>query len=82
MALLDVSHNAALSNAVFDVKRHRVIDYDKDGRYIPICTKHVFFKYYTNDNPSLSFWGESDRRDYVEAINQKLAPYYTGESED
>lgn len=82
MALLDVSHNAALSNAVFDVKRHRVIDYDKDGRYIPICTKHVFFKYYTKDKPSLSFWGESDRRDYVEAIDEKLAPYYTGESED
>ena len=47
MALLDVSQNAALSNSVFDVKRHRVINYDKEGRYIPICTKHVFFKYYT-----------------------------------
>lgn len=49
MALLDVSQNAALSNSVFDVKRHRVINYDKEGRYIPICTKHVFFKYYTVD---------------------------------
>lgn len=38
MALLDVSQNAALSNSVFDVKRHRVINYDKEGRYIPICT--------------------------------------------
>ena len=60
MALLDVSQNAALSNSVFDVKRHRVINYDKEGRYIPICTKHVFFKYYTQEGPSLFFWGETD----------------------
>ena len=44
MALLDVSQNAALSNSVFDVKRHRVINLDKEGIYITICTKHVFFK--------------------------------------
>lgn len=54
MALLDVSQNAALSNSVFDVKRHRVINYDKEGRYIPICTKHVFFKYYTQEG-SIAF---------------------------
>lgn len=76
MALLDVSQNAALSNSVFDVKRHRIINYDKEGRYIPICTKHVFFKYYTQDSPSLFFWGEADRRDYVEALNEKISPYY------
>lgn len=55
MALLDVSQNAALSNSVFDVKRHRVINYDKEGRYIPICTKHVFFKYYTQEVHRFSF---------------------------
>lgn len=76
MALLDVSQNAALSNSVFDVKRHRIINYDKEGRYIPICTKHVFFKYYTQESPSLFFWGEADRRDYVEALNEKISPYY------
>ncbi|WP_289202597.1 DUF262 domain-containing protein [Bacteroides acidifaciens] len=78
MALLDASQNAALSNSVFDVKRHRVIDYDKEGKYIPICTKHVFFKYYTQDNPSLFFWGETDRKNYVDAIEAKIAPYYSG----
>ncbi|MDE7474126.1 MAG: DUF262 domain-containing protein [Duncaniella sp.] len=82
MALLDVTHNAALSNSVFDVKRHRVIEYDKEGRYIPICTKNVFFKYYTQENPSLFFWGESDRRDYVEAIDEKISPYYLGKSDN
>lgn len=82
MALLDVAKNAALSNSVFDVKRHRVIDYDKEGRYIPICTKNVFFKYYTKENPSLFFWGESDRRDYVEALDEKISPYYLDKQQD
>lgn len=82
MALLDASHNAALSNSVFDVKRHRIIDYDKKGKYIPICTKHVFFKYYTQDNPSLCFWGEADRNNYVEALEEKIEPYYSGSEED
>ena len=82
MALLDVSQNAALSNSVFDVKRHRVINYDKEGRYIPICTKHVFFKYYTQGGPSLFFWGETDRRDYAEALNEKISPYYKQDNND
>ena len=82
MALLDVSQNAALSNSVFDVKRHRVINYDKEGRYIPICTKHVFFKYYTQESPSLFFWGETDRRDYVETLNEKISPYYKQDNND
>lgn len=82
MALLDASQNAALSNSVFDVKRHRVIEYDKDGKYIPICTKHVFFKYYTQENPSLFFWGEADRTNYVAALEEKIAHYYSGNDED
>lgn len=82
MALLDVSQNAALSNSVFDVKRHRVINYDKEGRYIPICTKHVFFKYYTQEGPSLFFWGETDRRDCAEALNEKISPYYKQDNND
>lgn len=82
MALLDVSQNAVLSNSVFEVKRHRVINYDKEGRYIPICTKNVFFKYYTQNSPSLFFWGEADRRDYVEALNVKISPYYKQDNND
>ncbi|MDE5790540.1 MAG: DUF262 domain-containing protein [Muribaculaceae bacterium] len=82
MALLDSTQNAALSNSVFDVKRQRIIEYDKKGKYIPICTKNLFFKYYSKGNPSLSFWGESDRRNYVEAIDERISPYYTKKKDD
>lgn len=81
MALLDSGQNAALSNSVFDVKRNRIIEYDKMGKYIPICTKNLFFKYYTKENPSLAFWGEADRRNYASAIDEKISPYYIDKSE-
>lgn len=76
MALLDCGDNAALSNYVFDAKRNLVIEWDKEGKYIPYCTKMVFFKYYTpSGDAHLHFWGAKDREAYVEAINRKLSHY-------
>lgn len=76
LALLDCGDNAALSNYVFDAKRNIVIDWDKNGKYIPFCTKMAFFKYYTpsSDN-QLHYWGARDRMAYLSAINDKLADY-------
>jgi len=69
MALLSVANNAALNNATFDVKRNRILEMDKKGEYIPICTKRVFLKYYTNSSDhQLHFWGEKDRDAYINAM--------------
>jgi len=74
MALLSTGDNAALSNSVFDVKRNEIIKMDKEGRYIPFCTKMVFLKYYTkSDEQNVWFWGYQDRKAYIEAINEVLA---------
>lgn len=77
MALIDVGKNAALSNYVFDAKRDIIIGYDRAGQYIPVCTKMVFFKYYSPVSASLHFWGEEDRKAYVDAISDMLSRYYT-----
>ena len=77
LALLDSAQNAALSNYVFDVKRDIIISYDQDGRYIPFCTKMVFFKYYSPASASLHYWGEEDRNAYLNAINDVISPYYS-----
>ena len=76
LALLRADDNAALNNSTFDVKRNLIIDMDKEGQYIPFCTKMVFLKYYTpsKDN-QLHFWGQADRRAYVKAMNKVLEPY-------
>lgn len=69
MALLSTANNAALNNATFDVKRNKIIEMDKNGAYIPICTKRVFFKYYTDSKDhQLQFWGAKDREAYVDSM--------------
>lgn len=76
LALLSCSNNAALSNSIFAVKRNKIIQMDKDGEFIPHCTKMVFLKYYSSsaDN-QLDFWSPDDRNVYIDAINEKLADY-------
>ena len=76
LALLRSDDNAALNNSTFDVKRNRIVQMDREGQYIPFCTKMVFLKYYTpSENNQLHFWGQVDRAAYVKEINRVLAPY-------
>jgi hypothetical protein len=75
MALLTVGENAALNNSTFDVKRIKIIDMDKRGDYIPICTRNAFMKYYSTSDTKLHFWSEEDRKDYIRAMNDILFNY-------
>ena len=76
LALIRSDNNAALYNSTFDVKRNLIIKMDKEGQYIPFCTKMVFLKYYTpSEDNQLHFWGQSDRIAYIKEINRVLEPY-------
>ena len=69
MALLSSANNAALNNATFDVKRNKILELDKAGAYIPICTRRIFLKYYTaSKDHQLHFWGEQDRSAYLDSM--------------
>jgi uncharacterized protein with ParB-like and HNH nuclease domain len=77
LALLSQPDNSALNNAVFEVKRREIIRLDKEGSFIPICTRRLFMKYY-NDNSSneqFYFWTKKDRENYGKAIREKLEKY-------
>lgn len=75
MALIDVSDNTALSNYVFAAKRSKIIEMDKHGRYIPICTKNIFLKYYNPEATDFSYWGKTDRETYLANIEKVLKDY-------
>jgi len=78
MALLAQSGNSALSNSLFDVKRNRILDMDKNGDYIPECTRRVFLKYYTpSEKNQMFFWSNDDRAGYLDAIGKVLGNYLT-----
>ncbi len=72
LSLLSSSINSSLSNNVFPLKRIILIDKDKNGEFIPICTKNVFLKYYSQNINNLYFWGVEDRKDYLNEIKSVL----------
>lgn len=79
MALLTGGDNSALSNSTFDVKRNCILEKDRQGKFIPCCTRMVFLKYYTPSNSiQMHFWGEADRTAYIAAMNEKLGKYLGG----
>jgi hypothetical protein len=83
LALLAGGDNTALSNSVFAVKRSVVLELDRAGSYVPVCTRNVFLKYYSpGDEHQMQFWSRWDRQHYLEEIVAKLQPYLVPESEE
>ena len=77
LALLTDSSNSALNNAVFLAKRNKIIDLDKKGHYIPICTKRLFLRYYgeVSKLDQVRFWTALDRKYYFISMLEMLFPY-------
>ncbi|WP_192823933.1 DUF262 domain-containing protein [Rufibacter sp. LB8] len=75
LALLDSGTNSSLNNHLFPIKRNLIIDRDKKGKFIPICTKNVFLKYYTKNPSDLYFWGDGDRKSYLKEIKRTLTAF-------
>ncbi|WP_350977109.1 DUF262 domain-containing protein [Shewanella sp. AC34-MNA-CIBAN-0136] len=75
LALLDSSTNRSYKNALFPIKRARIIESDSYGVFIPICTKNAFLKYYSKAYTEFAHWNNEDAKDYVTAIKQVLAEY-------
>jgi hypothetical protein len=77
-----VSDNSALGNSVFAVKRAAILDRDRRGSYIPVCTRNVFLKYYSPaDEHQMLFWSGSDREHYLRAMTEILRPYLLPDEE-
>ena len=68
LTLLDSSTNRAYGNVFFSIKRKTIIENDKKGTFIPICTKNLFLKYYSENATDLQKWTEEDAESYKSAI--------------
>ena len=80
LTLLDSSTNREYKDAPFPYKRYLIIDYDKKGeRFIPVCTRNLFLKYYSDSNTGSSQldmmrWNEQDRSCYLDEIHRIVDP--------
>jgi len=72
LSLLTVKQNSYLNNNTFAVKRKFIIDMDKKGEFIPIATKNVFLKYYSEDIKDPYLWTKKDAEAYLKDIEDKL----------
>ncbi|RYE56935.1 MAG: DUF1524 domain-containing protein, partial [Sphingobacteriales bacterium] len=75
LALLDATTNRSYKNAVFPVKRKTIIKKDREGTFVPICTKNVFLKSYSNKVDNIMYWQEQDANDYLAEILNCLSIY-------
>lgn len=78
LALLDSGTNRSYQNAVFAVKRQRVLSLDRDGVFVPLCTRNVFLKCYNPHVDHIMFWTSEDRDGYRQAMIDTLHTFFTG----
>lgn len=78
LALLDQETNRSYKNAVFPVKRQRVIELDAHGVFVPHCTRNVFLKSYSPLVGHAMHWTQEDRDGYRQKLIDTLTAFVTG----
>lgn len=81
LTLLDQGTNRSYKNAVFAVKRQRLLSLDQAGIFVPLCTRNVFLKCYSSKVDNVMFWSSKDREAYREVILKTLFGFFTGRTE-
>lgn len=88
LCLLDRRTNSSIGNNFFPLKREAILNIDKMSLleyneyygkkektkpFIPLATKHIFLKYFTeHGDVQMTFWGAEDRRDYLNQIQSGI----------
>lgn len=81
LALLDEYTNKSYKNAVFAVKRQRLLQLDQSGIFVPLCTRNVFLKCYSPQVDNVMFWSEADRDGYLAAMTNTLTDFFCDKTE-
>lgn len=81
LTLLDYSTNRSYKNAVFAVKRQRVLSLDQSGIFVPLCTRNVFLKCYSPQVDNVMFWSIEDRQAYRDVMIDTLVRFFSKKPE-
>jgi hypothetical protein len=76
LTLLDSGTNRSYKNAVFAVKRRRILSLDQSGIYVPTCTRNVFLKCYSPQVDNPMFWSREDKEQYFNHIVDTLHRFF------
>ncbi|MDN5624479.1 MAG: DUF262 domain-containing HNH endonuclease family protein [Acinetobacter sp.] len=78
LTLLDSSTNRSYKNAVFPIKRARIITLDKEATFVPLCTKNAFLKYYSKQVDKMLYWEPRDSQDHQRAMSGIILGFFCG----
>ncbi|AUV17064.1 MULTISPECIES: DUF262 domain-containing protein [Aeromonas] len=78
LTLLDDHTNRSYGNAVFALKRQRLLSLDQAGIFVPLCTRNIFLKCYSPQVGNTLFWTEQDREAYETVMLDTLTRFFCG----
>lgn len=81
LVLLDAKTNRSYNNAVFALKRQRLLKLDRAGIFVPLCTRNVFLKCYSDRVKNVMFWKNEDGAAYSKTMMKTLTNFFLGETE-
>lgn len=76
LTLLDQSTNRSYKNAIFPVKRKKIIALDKKATFVPLCTKNAFLKYYSDCINNMLFWSDNDTEAHLDAMVEMYISFF------
>ena len=76
LTLLDQATNRSYKNAIFPVKRSRILSLDRSGTFVPLCTRNIFLKCYSKKLDRMLFWNKEDKSDYRQQIVATLTNFF------
>lgn len=74
LTLLDSATNRSYKNAIFPLKREKIIENCSKDIYIPLCTKEVFLKAYKKST-DLIRWTSDDMTSYTDSMVDRISEY-------
>ncbi|MEI0701932.1 hypothetical protein [Brachyspira intermedia] len=82
LTLLDSHTNRSYGNAFFKSKRKRIIEEDKKGNFIPICTKNIFLKYFNLNASTIYKYTIDDAEAYEKDLDETLNKFLPNNKEN
>ena len=82
LTLLDAKINREYKDKPYGEKRNVILGYDREGRFIPLCTKFVFYKLYTPEEIkkeveyASGIWNNYDKVYYVEDMKKVIEEFF------
>jgi len=62
----------------FNEKRAIILEREAKGLFVPLCTKNIFLKVYSKSLVDMETWGNEDKDNYLDAIEQTLKMFFKG----